>query len=62
MAGTGDTEFVTIIENQTNGLSTDVTISAIPDAIIAFTDNDDMTSGGPHTGYASNNICFVKTF
>lgn len=60
MSGTGDTEFVTIIENQIPTNFTDVTISAIPDAIIAFTTNDDMTSIGPHTGYASNNICFVK--
>lgn len=60
MSGTGDTEFVTIIENQTVDGFTDATITAIPDAIIAFTNNDDMTSDGPHTGYASNNICFIK--
>lgn len=60
MSGDGSTEFVTITENQTEGQHADATITAVPDAIIAFTTNDDMESSGPHTGFASNNICFVK--
>lgn len=59
MHGSGSSEFITIEENQTEGQFTDAVISAIPDAIIAFTNNDDMNSGGPHTGFFSHNVCYI---